>query len=397
MAEKITDKLVRDLAAPDTGNRIVYDTEVSGFGIRATAGGSKAFILNYRNGEGRERRLTIGAYGKDAWSVEAARKRAGELRREIDKGNDPLAAKIEKRDGTTVADLCDLYEEHHLPTKRPASARDDKQMLKGIIRPKLGTQKADSPALGTEIGKLHRSMKATPYRANRVLALVSTMFNLGITQWRVCKENPAKGIGKFHEAKRKRYLKSEEVARLTVALAKHEDQVSANVLRLCLFTGARVGEAMGARWEQFDLDGETPIWSKPAASTKQDEDHEVPLSTEAVKLLTAIKGDGELVFPSDNPESPIPYKRVNQAWGEIRTAAKIPDVRIHDLRHSFASFLVSNGQSLPVVGALLGHTQAATTQRYAHLLREPLKAAVDTVGAIIAGKPKAKIVKAGAA
>ena len=130
MAKRITDKLVRDLTPPDKGNRIIYDEKVRGYGVRITAAGARSFVLNFRNAEGVERRMTIGAYGRDQWSVEAARKRAGELKKEIARGEDPLATKVATREAPTVADMCDRYIEDHLPRKRPLSRRDDNSMIK---------------------------------------------------------------------------------------------------------------------------------------------------------------------------------------------------------------------------------------------------------------------------
>ena len=371
MAERITDKLVKELVPPETGNRIVYDEKVKGFGIRVTAGGAKSFVLNYRNAEGRERRLTIGTYGPDEWSVEAARRHAGEIKKQIVRGEDPLAERVATREAPTVADLCDRYITDHLPRKRPTSQRDDKAMITKIIRPKLGTRKA-AAVTHAEIDKLHRDMKATPYRANRVLALLSKMFNLAI-RWGWRTDNPAMGVERFPEDKRTRYLSAEEIGRLTKALAEYEDQKAANVVRLCLLTGCRRGEALGATWDTFDLDA--GVWTKPGATTKQKTLHRVPLSEAAVMLLNGIreaapKGDNDervsrYTFPGRVPDAPL--TEIKTAWAALRNAARIPDVRLHDLRHTYASILASAVASLPMIGALLGHTQANTTQRYSHL------------------------------
>lgn len=396
MASRITDKLVKELAAPDKGNRIVYDAKISGFGIRVTAAGAKSFVLNYRI-DGRERRYTIGSYGPGLWGVERARKRAGECRRLIDRGEDPLAERIGKRRAPTVADLCDRYEEDHLPRKRESSAKEDRAMIAKIIRPKIGSMKVESVRY-TDVDRLHRSMKATPYRANRMLALLSKMFSLAVV-WEMRAESPTKGVERFPEAKRHRYLSAEELGRLTETLAKHPDQQAANVVRLLLLTGARKGEALSAEWSQIDLEAGT--WTKPGATTKQNTEHRTPLSDAAVTLLKGIQASaarddsGDLksahLFPGRNPGAPL--EDVKHAWSDLRKAAKIKDVRIHDLRHSFASILASAGASLPLIGALLGHTQPATTARYAHLFDDPQRKAANTVGAIVTGKPSAEVVK----
>lgn len=399
MAERITDDLVRRLERPEQGNTIKYDTEVAGFGIRVTAGGNKSFILNYRNAEGRERRKTIGAYGRDEWGVAAARKEAGKLRKEIALGKDPLDEQKKKRQAPTIADLCDRYIEDYLPSKRESSRGDDKSMIKLIIRPKLGNRKIAS-VRRADIKDLHRSMKDRPYRANRVLALLSTMFNFAINdlEWPV--ENKVKGVKRYQEVSRKRYLSlKDELPRLIEALAKYENQQAANVVRLCLLTGCRRGEALQATWAQFSFTEDEDVWTKPGATTKQKTEHRVPLSTAAVVLLkdilaSASRGDdgeleSEFVFPGRTADAPL--SEIKDEWAYLRKAAKIPDVRLHDLRHTYASILASAGQSLPIIGALLGHTNPATTARYAHLFDDPLKKATDTVGRIVTGAKSAKV------
>ena len=428
MSQRITDRAIQELPLPENGNRIIYDSEVSGFGIRVTAGGAKSFILNYRI-DGRERRYTIGAYGRNEWSVAAARKRAGELRKEISQGEDPLAVRVDKRQAPTIADLCDQYIEGYLPNKRESSQRDDKGMISGIIRPKLGSRKIEG-LRRAEIKEFHRSMKGTPYRANRVLALLSTMFNFAINDLEWPLENKAKGVKRFQETKRKRYLQPDELSRLIEALkdypevraakeesrrgpkinpktaeeARRHGKAAADVIRLCLLTGCRSGEALGARWEQFtfadDEHGNTVgEWIKLGSTTKQKTEHSAPLSDAAVVLIKDIMSsapkddDGELVsefvFPGRSTKAPL--SQIKYEWEYLRQKAGIDDVRVHDLRHTYASVLVSAGVSLPVIGALLGHTNPMTTARYAHLLNDPLKQATDTMGHIVTGTKSAEV------
>ena len=338
MADRITDNLVKELESPENGNRITYDTEIKGFGIRVTAAGSKAFVFNYRF-DGNEKRATIGAYGRDEWSVAAARKQAGEWSRGLVKGIDPLAererartaAKTE-RDAATVSDLCDRYIEDHLPRKRPSSQRDDKAIIEKFVRPRLGKAKIEIVQY-TDIDKLHRDLKATPYRANRVLALLSKMFNLAI-RWRMRPDNPCKGVERFPEMKRSRYLSMKEIEALTRALADYKDQRAANVVRLCLLTGCRRGEAFGATWAQFDLEG--GVWTKPGATTKQKTEHRVPLSKGAVALLNSILAsvpkddDGKLksayLFPGRVSGKPL--SEIKNEWAKIAVAAVSMDVKL---------------------------------------------------------------------
>ena len=390
MAKKITDKLVKEIEAPETGNRITYDTDIKGFGVRVTAAGAKAFILNYRAG-GRERRYTIGAYPD--WSVAAAREEAKDLKRRVDRGEDPMGERHSERGAPTVKDLADRYTEEHLPKKRPSSRQDDQAMIDQIILQRLGKFKV-ADLRHADIDRLHREVtKRAPYRANRTAALLSKMFSLAV-KWEMRADNPAKGIERNHEEKRTRHLVSDELARLTAALADHPEQTSANAIRLLLLTGARRGEVLSATWDQFDIGA--GVWIKPSAHTKQKTEHRVPLSAPAMQLLSDMKATahGNCLFPGKSADQPL--TEIKHFWAAICRKAGIKDCRIHDLRHTYASILASAGLSLPVIGALLGHTQPNTTARYSHLFDDPLRQATERVGAVVtaAGSGKtAEVVK----
>jgi integrase len=373
MATKLTPKLVAGIAAPARGNRIEYDTDVKGFGVRVTAGGAKAFVLNYRNGAGRERRLTIGRHPE--WSVGAARDEAKALLRRIDRGDDPLGQIQADRLAPTFADLADRYIAEHLPRKRPSSQEEDRALLKLAD----GLRHAKVADLGhADIAALHRKVTKTrgPYRANRVRALLSKMFSLAIV-WRMRADNPVRGVERNHEEGRERYLTPAEIARLMKVLAKYDDKLAANIIMLALLTGARRGELLNATWTQFDLDA--GVWTKPSSHTKQKRIHRAPLAPEAWQLLVAMRAeapDADRLFAG---------KSVRYAWEKIRLEARLGDVRFHDLRHSFASMLASSGQSLPIIGRLLGHTQAQTSMRYAHLQDDILREAAAGVGKLVGG------------
>jgi integrase len=386
MSQKLTETVVRDLPTPATGNKITYDADVKGFGCRVTASGTRAFVLNYRNKEGRERRYTIGSWPD--WKVTAARDEAKELKKRIDRGEDPVEEDRETRTAPTVKDLCDRFLAEYAPRKRPSTERDYRQQITADILPALRTRKVESVEY-SDIAELHRAIsKRAPTHANRVIALLSRMFNLAI-RWGWCKVNPVRGVERNDEYKRRRYLSAEELARLTKALAGLEDQQAANVVRLLLLTGARRGEVLAARWVDIDLEGK--VWAKPGATTKTKTEHRVPLSDAACQLLQDVReesGKAEYVFP-DCAAKP---HRLYDAWADLCEAAKLSDARIHDLRHTYASVLVSAGLSLPIIGALLGHTQPATTARYAHLFDDPLRKATEQAAAIIAGKPSATVV-----
>lgn len=388
MAQKLTDAVVKALPVPEKGSKIEYDSEVKGFGIRVTAAGARSFVLNYRV-HGRERRFTIGAW--TVWKTAAARSEAAELKKQIAHGGDPLADIETEREAPTVARLCERFIDEHLQKKRPSTQRDYRQQIENDILPALKHLKVAAVTF-SDVDALHRKItKRAPYRANRVASLLSKMFSLAI-KWGWRADNPVRGLERNTEQRRERYLDADELVRLTVALAEHEDQQAANIIRFLLLTGARRGEVQAARWEQFDLTA--GVWSKPSASTKQGKPHRVPLSAPATQLLRELweSADPEavFVFPGRSKGHRIEIK---YDWAALCKAAGISGTRIHDLRHTYASLLVSGGLSLPIIGALLGHTQAQTTNRYAHLMDDPLRAATETVGAIVMPpKPPAEVV-----
>jgi integrase len=281
---KLTDKLVRDLPAPATGNKITYDDTVPGFGARVTAAGMRSFVLNYRNKQGRERRLTIGS--PPTWDVSQARTEATALRRAIDCGEDPLADRTTLREAPSVRDLVKKFESEYLPKLRPSTIREYRALINNEILPALGNLKIAS-VTHTDVDRLHRQLSAhAPYRANRLAALLSRIFNLAIRwQWRL--DNPVKGLERNLEEKRERCLSPSELGRFLDALNAYTNPLAADAMRLFLFTGARKSEVLGARWDQFDLDA--GVWIKPSSHTKQKKPHRVPLNEPALVLLWALK------------------------------------------------------------------------------------------------------------
>jgi integrase len=382
---KLTDKIVKGLRPPAKGYALRWDSDVHGFGVRITAAGHVAFILNYRTRANRIRRLTIGEY--PAYSTEVARDVAKEHRHTIDGGGDPLADRKAVREAPTFKNLADAYVEEHLPKKRASSAKTDKDAIDKVLLPALGVIKVVDVTFDN-INGIHRRItkRGKPYRANRIVALLSKMFALAIKKrWRA--DNPAKGIERNQEMKRARYLSVVELDRLSKALAAYPDQHTGNAFRLLLLTGARRGEVLSMTWDQIDFENEK--WAKPGATTKQKTEHVVPLSAPALQLLAKMQetSDSKYVFPG---RGGVGHRAdLKKPWPVICRAAGISGLRVHDLRHSHASMLAGAGYSLPVIGALLGHTQPSTTARYAHLADDPLRKATETVGAIVEGAGKA--------
>jgi integrase len=380
--EKLTDRGISKLS-PTGKQRIVFDSEVPGFGVRITPAGVKAFVLDYRIG-GRQRRYTIGRC--DDWAVEKARRRARELRREVDLDRDPQQERDDIRAEPTVADLCDQFERELLPKRRDSTAASYRSLIGQLIRPHLGKGKV-SALTHRDVDAFHRGIaEATPYRANRALAVLSRIISkLAIPEHRA--DNPCRGIERAGEEKRVRYASADEIRRLSEALTRSTFPDMANAVRLLLLTGARRGELLRATWAQFDLQRGT--WSKPAAATKQRRVHVVPLSAPARQLLSTMQKEATTpeLFPGD------PEWRLRKCWSAACAEAHINDLRVHDLRHAFASILASSGASLPLIGSLLGHSTPVTTARYAHLLDDPLRAAADRVGAFIEAASEGKQAK----
>jgi integrase len=386
-----------DFQVPPTGNRIFYDDEVKGFGVRVTAAGARSFILNYRVGK-RERRHTIGSFPD--WSVKAARDFAKDLKVKVDMGGDPVAEKKAARDAVTVGELCDEFIAEHLPSKRPATARDYRQIIDTYIRPSLKHRPVSEITYNDAVAihrKVTKAGKGTT--ANRTIAIMSVMFNEAVKLgWATA--NPTKGVDKNDEVKRERFLDGAELDRLLDALDGLADREAANIFRLILLTGARKTEVLAATWDMFDLGDAT--WTKPSHHTKQKKTSKIPLSAPARLLLSelyAAAGDerSEYVFPAHKESTKettkvhLGYRQnVKNQWAAVIKAAKLPGLHIHDLRHSYASFLVAEGLSLPLIGRLLGHTQAQTTARYAHIDVDPLRKATQHVGNLVASRKDRK-------
>jgi integrase len=414
MTERLTDNFARKALPPARGQTLLWDGEVKGFALRITAGGAKSFVLDYRAG-GRQRRFTIGSYPD--WSVQAARQCAKDLKREIDLGRDPMDERHSERAAPTLNDLWQRYKAEYLPRKAPRSQADERSIWEKIILPRLGKHKLGSID-HAEIDALHRdvtTVRGTPVRANRTVETLRKAFNLAV-RWNWCELNPAVGVHRNHEEPRSRYLTKNEIAALVGALNQHSEPISANAIKLLMLTGARLGEVLGATWAMFDLDN--GIWTKPSAHTKQRRLHRVPLNGPALRLLIEMKAEAArkaqndgvsmdaYVFPGASGK---PLTDIKRSWASVCLKAGLteqvpkksrdgklvkgkggtpvvisrPSVRMHDLRHSFASILVSAGASLPLIGQMLGHTQVQTTQRYAHLFDDPMRKAAETVGEVV--------------
>jgi integrase len=369
---KINETFVKKVATPSTNHKIHYDSEHPGFGLRVTKAGTKAFILNFHVNK-RERRITIGKW--PAWSAAAAREKARELRRLVDQGIDPLDERIERREAPTVGDLWLEYEKVHFPTLSPRGQTDQKGMWANHILPELYPIPLRELS-SRQIDRLHAKIsEGTPTRANRVLEVLRKAINLAI-RWEWIEKNPADGFRRNSEHAREKYLTTEEYERVFATLENMKNQKAANAVRLLILTGARRGEVLGLEWEDLDLD--IGIWNRPPHKSKDRKKKRVPLSNEALLLLLSMRetAGSRFLFPTSTGTH---MSDLNRPWRWLRSEVELPDLRIHDLRHSFASILVSSGETLETIGKLLGHSQHQTTMRYAHLMDDPLRRAANKI------------------
>lgn len=373
---KLTKRVVESIQPNPSKRLLAWDTEVTGFCVRVYPSGKKAYFLQYRNSARETRMIKIGTHG--SITTELAREKATKLSLRVSIGEDPSIT-IPTTEITThlMTELGEKYLELHAKAKKkPQCYKEDKEFLDNVILKKFGKMEVSSIS-SFDVQNLHSDLRATPYRANRILALLSKMFNLAI-KWGWRPDNPVKGIEKYQEFKRNRWLDDEELQRLWDALDVYHNQSVANAIRLLLLTGSRRTEVLSATWKQLDLEKGT--WIKSAHTTKQKKMEYLPLSGQTISLLKEMQEEAisPYLFPGKLPGKPL--QDIKKAWKSIRTQANLTDVRLHDLRHTHASHLVSSGLSLSIVGKLLGHTQASTTQRYAHLADASLRQATEFFG-----------------
>jgi integrase len=382
---KITKRTV-DAAKPGDANRFLWDTELKGFGLKVTPAGHRVYVLQYRKG-GRgtpTRRVTIGRHG--AVTPEQARKIASRLTSTIAEGGDPAAVRAAEKGAPTVAKLAKRFDDEHIKTKTKAkTAVEYRRLIETIILPALGRRRVRD-ITRADIARLHHEHRAAPYIANRLLAVLSKMFTLA-EKWgeRPDGSNPCRHVEKYNEHKRERFLSDAELGRLGDALATFKGSPYAvATIKLLVFTGARLSEVLGLRWEWIDMEhGEARL---PDSKTGAKTLHLPPPALEVLAALPRVDGNPHVIVGHVggcrlvNPQKP---------WRAIRKAAQLDGVRLHDLRHAFASVAAGSGMSLPIIGKMLGHSQPATTARYAHLASDPVKAAAAAVASKIEAAMKA--------
>lgn len=417
MAQRIT-KRVCDAATVQARRSTIWDSDLKGFGLRIAPTGTRTFICRYRAGGGRAglaRELVIGRYGP--LTAEDARDLARKALAEVAKGGDPQSRRAKARADMTVAELCDLYRDEGCATKKPSTLVTDRARLEGHVKPLLGRKRVGEVtaadvdrfmrdvAAGKSASPQKLTMKAlrasgmsveaarnSPERrrrndpvvtggkgaATRTLGLLGAVFEFAVDR-KLRPDNPARGVKRYAEQRYERFLSPAELARLGEALGEmkaagaHPYGLAA--IRLLALTGARKGEIEGLRWGEVDFDRGALRLADSKTGRKA-----LSLSPAGAAVLAGVESDrrGEFVFPARSGGGH--YQGTPHVWEKARAKAGLDDVRLHDLRHTFASFGAAGGFGLPVIGALLGHRQPATTARYAHLADDPLRLAAERIG-----------------
>ncbi|MEE2526236.1 site-specific integrase [Hyphobacterium sp. HN65] len=390
MSGKLTKRVI-DGARP---GETIWDGELRGFGLRVSPGGTRSYVLKYR-ARGKQRWITLGQHGQPmpvelqakrgaVWTPSAARDEALRLMGRVRDGADPALEKKTAREAETLAQFSERYIAEHAEVRnKPKSVKEAKRNLKLHILPVLGNMKLRE-ITREDVARFHRSKQGTPYLANRCLALISHMLSTA-ERWGVCPHGSTvcRHVDKFKEKARKRYLSTDEVKALGEALIDAElegyNSYGLSIIRLLMFTGARRSEIEALRWDEVDLERRAIHLQDSKTGQRS-----IPLAAPALEILSTEKRieGSPWVFPAMRGDGH--YQGLGKLWRAVRDKAALSDVRLHDLRHTFASFGAAGGHSLPIIGALLGHKQSATTERYAHLANDPLHQAVDRISGTIA-------------
>ena len=375
---KITKRLVQGAEVRDK-DYVLFDSEVHGFGARILPSDTRSYLVQYRIGR-RWRRMSLGRHG--VVTPEQARTQAIKILARVRDGEDPAGDRKGARAAPTIADLGRrVVEDHAVHHCRPSTVVGYRYYVKAYINPRIGTLKV-SEITRPDIARLHHDLRFAPVQANRCLQFLSKAFNLAeVWGLRPDGSNPCRHVKKYKEKKRERYLSPAELGRLGEVLRQCEQEgigsrSAINALRLLIFTGCRLSEIMTLQWEFVDFEGGALHLPESKTGAKT-----VHIGAPALEVLAGIErlDDNPWVITGKLPGSHL--TDLQPPWQRIRKRAGIADVRIHDLRHTFASVAVAAGQGLPMIGKMRGHSQVQTTARYAHLAADPVKRATDDVSA----------------
>ena len=397
MTQKLTKRVV-DAAHPSEKDRFLWDSELKGFGLKVTPKGRKTYLVQYRFKAGSTKRFTIGPHGSP-WTPDLARQEAIRVLADVAKGVDPAAEKARAKADMTVAALCDRYLVEATRSKKPRTVKMDKGRIEGHVKPLLGRKLVSAVTkldlekfmLDVAAGKTakHEETSEKGYRtarggqgtANRTLGMLGSVFEFAIDLG-LRRDNPVRGVKKFKEKKLNRFLSNDELARLGEALRQAEaegvNSFAIAAIRLLLLTGCRKNEILSLRWSEVDI-GQGFLHLEDSKTGARS----VPIGAPARALLSElprIEGNPHVICGEGGKH----FVALQKVWSAIRAKAELDDVRLHDLRHSFASMGARSGESLLVIGKVLGHSTTNATGRYAHLSDDPVRSAADATSAKLA-------------
>lgn len=376
---KLTKRAVEGLSVSDE-EYFVWDRDMRGFGLRVYPSGKKTYLIQYRAGR-RTRRITIGQHG--VLTADEARTRAKQLLGDVARGSDPSAERQAKRRAPTVAGLCDRFLEEYVEQHcKPTTARDYHSIIRRFIRPRLGPLPI-AEVTRADVVAFHHALRETPYQANRAAAMLSKLFNLA-EDWglRQPGSNPARRIKKYREEEKKRYLSDEEQVRLGEVLAEAleagtESVYVVSALLLLIYTGCRLSEILTLRWDYVT----THHLELPDSKTGR---RRIPLPREAYDILMELSRQPGNPYVILGESEHGPLNNLQKPWRRIRRAAGLDDVRIHDLRHTYASVAMKDGIDPFTLKEIMGHKNLTTTLRYAHLADDAVQRAAGSVAARLA-------------
>ena len=376
----LSDRAVDALAVADR-DIIYWDRDLPGFGVRVYATGAKTYLVQSRGRAG-SRRVALGRHG--VVPAEEARKRGAEVLARLRAGKDPDPA-AERTGGPTVADLAERYLREHVAVRcKPLTFRNYRHVIQKNVLPILGR----IPVAGLErrhVAELHYQLRRTPVSANDAVNALSRMLNRA-DAWGMVPpgSNPCRGMRRYRTRRPERFLTEHEFRRLGETLDALEAEGgipphAAAALRLLMLTGCRRGEIVGLRWADVRLDR-----SEIQLADSKTGPRTISLSPPAVRVLADLQrpAGNPWVIAGKKPGTRLPH--ITYYWYRVRKRARLEDVRLHDLRHSFASRALALGEPLPMIARLLGHTKIQTTARYAHLARDSVRDSADRVAASIA-------------
>jgi integrase len=378
---KLTKRIV-DAAEINGTDHFIWDNELPGFGLRVLPSGLKRYVVQFRAGR-RSRRISLGS--STVLACEQARTRAILIIAATKNGEDPAAKRDADRRAITVKELAERFDREHIALRlKVSTAKGYRRMLERVIIPALGNHRV-TEVTRADVAKIHHDLRHIPYDANRSLEIISKMFNLA-EMWglRPDGSNPRRHIRKYPEVKRERFLSPAELKRVGEVLREMESEgvelaSAVAATRLLILTGCRLSEIMTLQWDHVDVPGKALRLPDSKTGAKV-----VHLGQPAIELLDKIERVEKNPWVIVGTKPGARLTDLQPFWQRVRARAGLKDVRIHDLRHTFASTAVAAGQGLPMIGKLLGHTQVQTTARYAHLAAEPVKAAAELVASNIA-------------